>query len=126
MFLPSSECGVDSNQVLRFLLCTVVAALAVTEPALNGQVGSQPSANPRGNLHATALKASYRESSGHELLVGQIHLQALSLTAGDFNNDGYPDLVAGYGTAGGTGRLLIHLANTEAFSPQLQDSLSAI
>ena len=52
-------------------------------------------------------------------------LRPLSLTSGDLNTDGYPDLVAGY--AAGTGGIVVaHLANPEAFSPLSPAALQGV
>src|SRR5438128_3592803 len=49
----------------------------------------------------------------------------LALASGDFNVDGFPDLVCGYATPSG-GLLTLHAGDREAFSPQNQDVLKGI
>jgi hypothetical protein len=52
-------------------------------------------------------------------------LKSLSLASADFNNDGFPDLVAGYGAPEG-GVLAVHFANAEAFAPRSAASLQGV
>jgi len=50
---------------------------------------------------------------------------ALSIAAGDFDQDGYNDLVAGYATSEGA-RLAIYKGNVDAFVPQSQATFDAM
>jgi len=78
----------------------------------------------RTNFKVGQLSIGYVGANGQ----GSIRVadaKPLSLATADFNHDGYPDLIAGYSSAGG-GLLAVHLANPEAFAPRLPESLSSI
>ena len=49
----------------------------------------------------------------------------LSISSGDFNDDGIDDLLIGYGTSQG-GVIAIHHGNLDAFAPQSKESFEAI
>jgi hypothetical protein len=53
-------------------------------------------------------------------------VQPLSLADGDFNGDGLKDLVAGYATSDGSGIVVLHRGNLDAFAPQSYESWLAI
>jgi hypothetical protein len=50
----------------------------------------------------------------------------LSLARGDFNQDGIEDFVAGYAAPDGSGIVVLHAGNLDAFAPQSYDSWLAI
>lgn len=117
----------------RFHVCRtvlVVLALALLGlGAINSSAQERSSTNSA-KLGQTSFKtgrvdAEYVNQNGQKLLLQQADTMPLSAATVDLNHDGYPDLIAGYGTAGG-GLVVVHLANPEAFAPALPESLSGI
>lgn len=65
------------------------------------------------------------QSNAAGLLLASGQGQALSMVKGDFDQDGYEDLVVGYNTSMG-GTLALYRGNREAFAPQTEASFQAI
>jgi hypothetical protein len=76
-------------------------------------------------FEASRVTGEYATPEGNRISLDALGAKPLSLTTGDINDDGYPDLAVAY-ASGGTGMVAIHLANPEAFSPQLPSSLAGI
>jgi CSLREA domain-containing protein len=73
-----------------------------------------------------SLSARYHSTNAGILkALKQGQAQALSLAADDLNQDGFPDVVGGY-TSAGEGLLALHFGNPEAFSPTQAETLQAV
>ncbi len=71
-------------------------------------------------LNLSDAKSIATRYSGDSALVRSIlgsQTRALSSTAGDFDEDGMPDLVSGLATAGGAGAVTVHRGNVDALWP---------
>src|SRR5437660_271951 len=74
----------------------------------------------------SSLASSYNgpEEAVRALQTGQA--QPLSLVSSDFDEDGFSDLIVGYGVSNGGGVLSWHRGNIEAFAPQTEESFKAM
>jgi hypothetical protein len=97
--------------------------LALTVVLLSRALAQDPTPTPyRPERHrAPFLNLSEGESvatrySDESALRGS-QTRALSTTRGDFDEDGMPDLVSGFATAGGAGAVAVHRGNVDALWP---------
>lgn len=127
MYFPEQNRRIYSSAILKALFCMAVATLAAVEPGLEAQVAVRMLGVTPTRLLTTRLTTSYHSPSGREVYFNQGEFEALSLATADFNGDGYPDLITGYGSVGaGGGRIVVRFANPEAFSPKSAEALSAV
>lgn len=71
-------------------------------------------------LNLTDAKTVATRYSGDSALAGSLRgsqTHALSTVAGDFDEDGMPDLASGFATAGGAGAVTVHRGNVDALWP---------
>jgi hypothetical protein len=85
----------------------------------------RPAAKPFPGFGIRPIRSSARAADGREVALTPASVKPLSLAAGDFNRDGYPDFVAGY-AAGGRGLLTVHFGSQEAFAPRMPQSIGGI
>ena len=76
-------------------------------------------------LQGRDLPTVYDGGDSHEPL-GAGENRPTALASADFNQDGFPDLVAGYSSADGGGVITFRKANPEAFAPQSEESFAGI
>jgi predicted nucleic acid-binding protein len=79
----------------------------------------------RGIARPVPVRAIFEGLDGKMAALSSSDLRPLSLVSGDFNGDGFPDLVAGYGARSG-GVVAVYFASAEAFAPRTAASLQGI
>jgi Domain of unknown function DUF11/HYR domain/FG-GAP-like repeat/FG-GAP repeat len=130
----SVRSGSFSSQPSRlFIRAALVVALAAAGilPITSGRMSRalQPSVRAsalgggsRINLRpATDLPSSYGGSANLVRILEQNSAEPLALAAGDFDEDGVPDLAAAY-VSGGSGILSLHRGNPDAIYPNSPDA----
>jgi len=70
--------------------------------------------------------AAYDGLTGTAQLMASGAVQPLSLATEDFNEDGWPDLVAGYATGSGDGVAVLYFGDRDAYAPEKPETLAGI
>ena len=70
--------------------------------------------------------ATFDEPTGAAKLMASGAVRPLSLATEDFNEDGWPDLVAGYATASGDGVAVLYFGDRDAYAPEKPETLAGI
>ncbi len=119
----------DKAECLRLTVLFVVVALLSTVP---GYAQSQPAptdhTSPQiwlGERQSAPVKHVVANSTVNNVVAGSLG-QPVSMTESDVDEDGVSDLVVGYAGGQGTGSVVIHRGNVDAFAPQSEDSFQAI
>jgi uncharacterized repeat protein (TIGR01451 family) len=81
--------------------------------------------NPSTNGIANRSADDLAQSNAAGLMLASGQAQAISMMKGDFDQDGYEDLIVGYSTSMG-GTLAFYRGNREAFAPQTDAAFQAI
>ena len=114
---PSIRCGVSC------WLAVLVLILAAIPKALGSSSTDAVTVHP--GFTTRQIRAAIRGVDGRELALTGETAKPVSLAGGDFNRDGFPDLVAGY-AVNDRGLLTVHMASKEAFAPQSSQTIRAI
>jgi hypothetical protein len=124
----STHRGSFSASLYGFLGLPILLVVAITFGRANG--ASSPTADSaNGPLlirDAQLLSVTYQ---GPQVAVQALEsgvARPLSLTRGDFDGNGIADLLAGYAASDGSGIVVLHKGNLDAFAPQSNSSWQAI
>lgn len=72
------------------------------------------------------VSATYDGLTSAAQLVASGAVRPLSLATEDFNEDGWPDLVAGYATGDGDGVVVLYFGDRDAYAPEKPETLAGI
>jgi uncharacterized repeat protein (TIGR01451 family)/CSLREA domain-containing protein len=77
-------------------------------------------------LKTTYVATAEMKAAGLDLLLKQGQAQPSSLTSGDLNKDGFPDLISTYASPDGSGLVTLRYGDPEAFGPQKRETIEGI
>jgi len=100
----------------RPLIHWFLSAIAIAVPAIRAQQLNRTGSFLNLKESLTVHSRYFGDSFAAQSLAGG-SAKPLSLATADFDEDGMPDLVSGYATAGGAGAVSIHRGNVEALWP---------
>ncbi len=121
-------CSIALAAALLFALTRQGGPIAVSHPARAFAMSEHTSitVESRGNRHISLrdgrdLDAQYARSDGGQFALESNEAQPLSLCAGDFDEDGVPDLVSYYSSVSG-GMMTLHRGNADSIFPNRPDA----
>jgi hypothetical protein len=77
-------------------------------------------------LRTTYTATAELKAAGLDVLLKQGQAQPSSLTSGDLNKDGFPDLISSYASPDGSGLVTLRYGDPEAFGPQKPETIEGI
>jgi uncharacterized repeat protein (TIGR01451 family) len=120
----------DKADSLRlFVLCAVVALFSTS--TMYAQSHAAPTSDQNGphiwlgERQSAPVKHVVANSTVNAVVADALG-QPVSMTGADVDEDGVNDLVVGYAGGQGTGSVVIHRGNLDAFAPQSEASFQAI